>query len=194
MPEQPELHGRTHLQLQRDRDRPERRLHVVHAENRNGDKKQMSSEILKNRIDRLYADAQIMTDMIDNVTNLIENLDRDIIEGRNDDTMFRLAFDAEIVKAFQIAKAHGWHDEDRNDGECLALIHSKISEALQALRDGNPADTHCPDYSALEVELADAVIRIMDYAHARSLDIAGAIIAKMGYNQTRPMRHGGKQF
>ena len=47
---------------------------------------------------------------------------------------------------------------------------------------------------ALEVKLADAVIRIMDYAHARSLDIAGAIIAKMGYNQTRPMRHGGKQF
>lgn len=154
----------------------------------------MSSEILKNRVDRLYVDAQIMTDMIDNVTNLIENLDRDIIEGRNDDTMFRLAFDAEIVKAFQIAKAHGWHDGELNDGECLALIHSEISEALQALRDGNPADTHCPDYSALEVKLADAVIRIMDYAHARSLDIAGAIIAKMGYNQTRPMRHGGKQF
>lgn len=58
----------------------------------------------------------------------------------------------------------------------------------------DPADTHCPDYSALEVELADAVIRIMDYAHARSLDIAGAIIAKMGYNQTHPMRHGGKRF
>jgi len=107
---------------------------------------------------------------------------------------FRMAFDAKIVEAHQIASDHGWHDEPRNDGECLALIHSEISEALQALRDGNPADTHCPDYSALEVELADAVIRIMDYAHARSLDIAGAIIAKMGYNQTRPMRHGGKQF
>ena len=53
-------------------------------------------------------------------------------------------------KHFQIAKAHGWHDGELNDGECLALIHSEISEALQALRDGNPADTHCPDYSALE--------------------------------------------
>lgn len=48
--------------------------------------------------------------------------------------------------------------------------------------------------SGVEAELADAVIRIMDYAHARSLDIAGAIIAKMGYNRTRPMRHGGKRF
>ena len=62
-------------------------------------------------------------------------------------------------------------EKDRNDGECLALIHSEISEALQALRDGNPADTHCPDFSALEVELA-----------------------KMEYNRTRPMRHGGKRF
>lgn len=105
---------------------------------------------------------------------------------------FRLIFDAQIVKAHQTAREHGWHEEERNDGECLALIHSEVSEALQALRAGNPRDKHCPEFSALEVELADTIIRIMDYAGLRNLDIAGAILAKMEYNQTRPHKHGKK--
>ena len=103
---------------------------------------------------------------------------------------FRELFDGEIVRAYQIARDHGWHDEERSDGEILALIHSEVSEALQALREGNPPDKYCPEFSSLEVELADVIIRIMDYAGSRDLDIAGAILAKMEFNKNRPYKHG----
>lgn len=108
---------------------------------------------------------------------------------------FRLAFDGMIVDVFRTAREHGWHDEDWNDGECIALMHSELSEALEALRK-NPLqkDEHCPAFTNLEVELADCVIRIMDYAGMRNLDVAGAILAKAEYNRTRPVKHGGKKF
>ena len=48
--------------------------------------------------------------------------------------------------------------------------------------------------TASEVELADLLIRVMDVAHARGWDVAGALLAKMSFNRTRPVRHGGKLF
>lgn len=86
-----------------------------------------------------------------------------------------------------------WPEEGRNDGEMLALIHSEISEALEAIRDGNPPDSTIPEFTGAEVELADAVIRIMDMAIARQWRVAEAIEAKMAFNKTRAFKHG-KQF
>jgi NTP pyrophosphatase (non-canonical NTP hydrolase) len=62
------------------------------------------------------------------------------------------------------------------------------------MRHGNPPDDHIPEFSGVEAELADVVIRIMDYAFARGLNIAGAIEAKAKYNESREMKHGGKIF
>lgn len=67
---------------------------------------------------------------------------------------------------------------------CLALIHSEISEALEGIRK-NLQDDKLPDRPAAEVELADALIRILDFCGAMNYDIGGALMAKLAYNQTR---------
>lgn len=67
----------------------------------------------------------------------------------------------------------------------LALIHSEISEALEGARK-DKMDDHLPHRRSEEVELADAIIRILDYAHGHGfLDIHGAVIEKRAYNQRR---------
>ena len=91
---------------------------------------------------------------------------------------------------YKNAVEHGFWKGEVNDGERMALIHAEISEALEALRDGNPSSNKIIDYSSLEEELADAVIRIMDYAFGKDLDIAGAILAKIEYNRSREYMHG----
>ena len=66
----------------------------------------------------------------------------------------------------------------------LALIHSEISEALEGHRK-NLMDDKIPSRKMLEVELADAIIRILDLSAALNFDIGGAIFEKCEYNKTR---------
>lgn len=73
--------------------------------------------------------------------------------------------------------------------EKLALVHSEVSECLEAVRKPGP-DKYCPDYSAEEVELADALIRILDYCHQYGIRIDAAVDAKHQFNKTRPYKHG----
>lgn len=66
----------------------------------------------------------------------------------------------------------------------LCLVHSEISEACEGYRKGLK-DDHLPDRDMAEVELADAIIRILDLAGRCEMDIIGAIIEKLDYNKTR---------
>lgn len=88
------------------------------------------------------------------------------------------------------AKRSGFWDGPRNKGEMLALIHSEISECLEAVRDGNPPSVKIPEFSSEEEELADAVIRIMDYAGGHGFNLGDAIRAKAFYNAGRENKHG----
>lgn len=72
----------------------------------------------------------------------------------------------------------------RNNGELIALIHSELSEALEADRK-NLYDDKLPHRWGVEVELADAVIRIFDMAGGLGLDLGGAIVEKLLYNAER---------
>lgn len=88
----------------------------------------------------------------------------------------------------------------RNVPEMLCLIHSEISEAMEGHRKGL-RDDKLPHRLAIEVELADAVIRIMDLSGGLGLDIAGAIAEKLAYNAERADHKpenrrlaGGKKF
>lgn len=90
----------------------------------------------------------------------------------------------------KIAIDKGWWDDDRSDGEIIALIHSELSEALEGLREGNPTSDKIPPSSSVEEELADVLIRIFDWAGKRQFDIGRALIRKIRCNRSRPYKHG----
>lgn len=85
-----------------------------------------------------------------------------------------------------------WTDEKGRDiranpycfSNKLALIHSEISECLEGDRK-NLYDTHLPQFPMRDVELADALIRILDLAEAYNIDIAQVMIEKLKYNRHR---------
>jgi len=114
------------------------------------------------------------------------------------------------------AVEHGWWEEERSFGEIIALCHSELSEALEEYRNCKPiryyvCDGHiCTDDcntcendcrherddkpEGLEIELADTIIRILDYCGHVGIDIEEAIRIKHEYNKTREFRHGGKKI
>jgi len=87
-------------------------------------------------------------------------------------------------------KKKGFWDSERNKGEMIALIHSELSEMLEGLRHGNPPDDKIPSFTAEEAELADVIIRALDYAGGHGLNLSGALKEKLYYNMSRPSKHG----
>jgi NTP pyrophosphatase (non-canonical NTP hydrolase) len=112
------------------------------------------------------------------------------------------ASDKEFIKAmdkmaediYRNAKEHGWWESERNDGEMMMLMVTEIAEACEGDRAGNPPDDKIPAFSSIEAELADCVIRIMDYCYQRGYNLPEAILAKHDYNKNRPYKHGGKKY
>lgn len=110
--------------------------------------------------------------------------------------MFVDSFHAVQMAAHANSKSKGFHPEgvEKNFGEQIALMHSELSEALEGFRKGDKASEHIPEFSAVEEEFADVIIRIMDCAELRGHRVAEAVLAKHMFNTGREHMHGGKKF
>ncbi len=84
----------------------------------------------------------------------------------------------------QNAIEHGWWETDRPIPELLCLIHSEVSEALEAYRN--------QDKENFREELADIAIRLLDMAEGLKIDLESEIIKKHNNNRGRTYKHGGK--
>lgn len=106
---------------------------------------------------------------------------------------------AELAHA--CAKDHGFHDENagRSTVENFAIwttnIHGEVSELWEAARNNTldqPCDKPALNLTCEEEELADIILRTLDLAKARNVNIGLAVIMKYNFNLTRPHKHGHK--
>lgn len=123
--------------------------------------------------------------------------------------------------AYRQSADKGFHDDEPTDAKGLlllnsqriALMHSELSEALEELRAGRAADqTYYPTINAMPgsfdpvyaigkhkpegvpSEMADVVIRVLDFCGANGIDLESIIEEKLAYNASRSHKHGGKSF
>lgn len=106
-------------------------------------------------------------------------------------------------EVFRLNSSKGWYDEDRSVGDMVALLHSEVSEVLEAYRtwkfqDGtklvsdNAESVRKPE--GVGSEMADCLIRLLDMAKRWNVDLPAEFTRKMAYNWTRPYRHGGRHL
>lgn len=118
------------------------------------------------------------------------------------DALNMAAEDVEIVN-----RANGWFESDRRFGEDIALLHSEVSEMLEAYRDHGLADATSDTIALTDdgdarpakpegvgSEAADVLIRLVDTCRRHSINLSWEFERKLEFNSTRGHRHGGKNL
>lgn len=140
----------------------------------------------------LQMDGRVQTERKDTISRM------EALASLSGDTSFDILMD--II--YDINEEKGWHSESRTFGEEVALFHSEFSEALEAFREGHEVTEVWVEQDkngnlkpeGVPIELADAIIRLMDFCEGYNIDLWGALLAKVKYNSTRSYRHGGKKL
>lgn len=122
-------------------------------------------------------------------------------------------------QVYEINVANGWFEEDRTVGDDIALLHSEVSEMLEAYRDHGLEDATGywvtakapwwkrifyprpyevlvpnPKPEGFGSEVADVLVRLLDTCKRRGIDLGAEFERKLDYNATRGYRHGGKRL
>jgi NTP pyrophosphatase (non-canonical NTP hydrolase) len=102
-------------------------------------------------------------------------------------------------EVYEIEVLLGWQPNDNTFGDSCALLHSEVSEALEAYRGWGLDDVTerlgvgpTPKPQGVGSEFADVLIRLLSSSRQYGVDLQAEYTRKMAYNRTREWRHGGR--
>ena len=122
-------------------------------------------------------------------------------------------------EVLQVNIANGWFETDRTFGDDVALLHSEVSEMLEAYRDHGLEDATVtervfrgigkdfaddsktrtepienPKPEGVGSEAADVLVRLLDTCERRGINLRKEFERKIAFNRTRGYRHGGRSL
>lgn len=105
-------------------------------------------------------------------------------------------------EVYAVNVANGWFEADRSFGDDIALLHSEVSEMLEAFREHGIEDAtppRSPDVApakpeGIGSEAADVLVRLLDTCKRYDIDLFAEWRRKLDYNKTRGHKHGGKNL